>query len=45
MWDKLWETIQKYGGSARDTRIGAVGADQVRDLFKQDGKLNNKLTK
>lgn len=45
MWDKLWEAIQKYGGSARDARIGAVGADQVRDLYKSDKQEDKALAK
>lgn len=45
MWDKLWEAIQKYGGSARDARIGAVGVDQVRDLYKSDKQGDKELAK
>lgn len=45
MWDKLWEAIQKYGGSARDARIGAVGVDQVRDLYKSDKQEDKELAK
>lgn len=45
MWDKLWEAIQKYGGYARDARIGAVGADQVRDLYKSDKQEDKELAK
>ena len=45
MWDKLWEAIQKYGGSARDARIGAVGADQIRDLYKSDKQEDKELAK
>ena len=45
MWDKLWEAIQKYGGSARDARIGAVGVDQIRDLYTSNKQEDKELAK
>lgn len=34
-WSKLWNAIKEGGMAARDAKIGAVGAQQVRDLYSE----------
>lgn len=45
MWDKLKELAQKYAIRPSDARIGAVGAEPIRDLHKSGNKeLADQLT-
>lgn len=34
-WSKLWNAVKEGGMAARDAKIGAVGAQQVRDLYSE----------
>lgn len=34
-WSKLWNTVKEGGMAARDAKLGAVGARQVRDLYSE----------
>ena len=34
-WSKLWNAVKAGGMTARDARLGAVGAKQVRDLYSE----------
>ena len=34
-WSKLWNAIKEGGMAARDAKLGAVGAQQVRDLYSE----------
>lgn len=44
-WSKLWNIVKENGLVARDARIGAVGADQVRELYKSDKQEDKELAK
>ena len=35
-WSKLWNAVKAGGMAARDAKLGAVGAQQVRDLYSED---------
>lgn len=35
-YKKVWDAISEGGRMARDARIGAIGAEQVRDLYRQE---------
>lgn len=35
MWDKIINALSTYGLTARDARVGAVGADQIRSLYNE----------
>lgn len=34
-WNKLWNAVKEGGMAARDAKLGAVGAQQVRDLYSE----------
>lgn len=34
-WSKLWNAIKEGGMAARDAKLGAIGAQQVRDLYSE----------
>lgn len=34
-WSKLWNAVKAGGMMARDAKLGAVGAQQVRDLYSE----------
>ena len=34
-WSKLWNAVKAGGMAARDAKLGAVGAQQVRDLYSE----------
>ena len=34
-WPKLWNAVKEGGLAARDAKLGAVGAQQVRDLYSE----------
>ena len=34
-WSKLWNAVKEGGMAARDAKLGAVGAQQVRDLYTE----------
>lgn len=34
-WSKLWNAVKEGGMAARDAKLGAIGAQQVRDLYSE----------
>ena len=34
-WSKLWNAVKEGGMAARDAKLGAIGAQQVRDLYAE----------
>lgn len=34
-WSKLWNAVKEGGMAARDAKLGAVGAQQVRDVYSE----------
>lgn len=34
-WSKLWNAVKAGGMAARDAKLGAIGAQQVRDLYSE----------
>lgn len=35
MWDKIWKALVSSGAMTRDAKIGALGADNIRTMYKE----------